>query len=242
MGPGLVDGANRRRRVAVGGSSGAPRRPHGAAAFFFPSPPLFFFPSLFSFSFSPFLGPPRRVLPARSPRGGAVAERRRSIPTPPPGSTAAPQPAPGGLKMAALGLLLQAAAACGSAGPLRLGRCYRGARGLCTRLAEPDGLEEARQEDEEEQPPPPGAEEQSTAMVKGEEERRPGGPQPAPNAAEGRSEPAARGRGGGGRLEAACARPRLSRARSRPAQAAAVAGRSPRDARSGRAGGGRRRR
>ena len=90
--------------------------------------------------------------------------------------------------MAALGLLLQAAAACGSASPLRLGRCYRGARGLCARLAEPDGPEEARQEDEEERPPPPGAEEQRGAMVKGEEERRPGGPRPAPNAAEGRSE------------------------------------------------------
>ncbi|KAM6087186.1 ATP-dependent RNA helicase DHX30 isoform 1-T1 [Chlamydotis macqueenii] len=65
--------------------------------------------------------------------------------------------------MAALGLLLQAAAACGSAGPLRLCRCYRGARGLCTRLPAPESREEPRQEEE-----PPGAEEEDTAaaMVK----------------------------------------------------------------------------
>lgn len=76
--------------------------------------------------------------------------------------------------MAALGLLLQAAAACGSAGPLRLCRCYRaapGRRGLCTRLPAPDSPEEARREEEA------GAEEEDSpaAMVKGEPGARRGG-------------------------------------------------------------------
>lgn len=72
-----------------------------------------------------------------------------------PGPAAALRPAPGarGLKMAALGLLLQAAAGCGSAGPLRLCRRYRGARGLCSRLPAPESTEEARQEEEEEPQP-----------------------------------------------------------------------------------------
>lgn len=115
---------------------------------------LSFFPSLFPqiLIFFPSLSAgssPPEVL-----RGGAVTGKRDPG-SARPGPAAALRPAPGarGLKMAALGLLLQAAAGCGSAGPLRLCRRYRGARGLCSRLPAPESTEEARQEEEEEPQP-----------------------------------------------------------------------------------------
>lgn len=108
------------------------------------------FPSDFNFfpSLSAGSSPPEVL------RGGAVTGKRDPG-SARPGPAAALRPAPGarGLKMAALGLLLQAAAGCGSAGPLRLCRRYRGARGLCSRLPAPESTEEARQEEEEEPQP-----------------------------------------------------------------------------------------